>query len=483
MHYSSPRQAPLIAALIASITTLFIASASAQQTPIASPSATPTATAKPDVKKRCCFCVVADPPARNAEDQKKYCQQCLMNKSANAAAQSCDTLETVLASRFNGPDPKTCSSDVLAYNLEHGPILQKSFERLKKCVAPMPTCNVTFMDLSCSSFGDADEVQKEVAALQALLGPNQTVTVCGNISDNHTTGCGDFISARKQLIITSTSIEDPIQPCPKASTYCMPPRLAVRCKAPDGSIQRQHCCAKVGVVDGTEQQLKYGVWGVPGKFCSGSPSCPPGCDKRASCTNDNSSSEQECIKIAGGDFTCMQHTDNCTIGGKTCNPSTGRCEVVPSPSPSASPAPSKETSASRTKNSTMKTALRSGNLEFLQLDRSGRSFGVDRALLFTLAERKNLLGSSTVESVSGAPGFSGILLGTVDPASTLGLLRFKQGDVIHFVNDVTVSNIEELSRALVNAAPLTTITFSRGSWRWIITLRVRAISESRPLSK
>lgn len=406
-----------------------------------------------------------------------------MNKSANAAAKSCDTLQTVVASKFTGPDPKVCSGDVLAYNLEHGPILQKSFERLKKCVAPMPTCNITFMDLSCSSFGDADEVQQEVAALQALLGPNQTVTVCGNVSDNYTTGCGDFISARKQFIITSTSIEDPIQPCPKANTYCAPPKLVVKCKAADGTIQRQRCCAKVGVVDGPEQQLQYGVWGTPGNYCSGSPSCPPGCDKRAQCRDGNASSFQECIKLEGGDFTCLQHVDHCAIGGKTCNPSTGRCEAVPSPSPSSSPPASEATGATTTNNSTVTRALQSKKLHFLQLDRSGRVFEIDQSLLLLLAERKNLLGSSTVESVSGAPGFSGILVYSVDPASTLGLLRFKQGDVIHFVNGVPISTVDDLSRALVSTTPVTTITYTRGSLRWVITLKVRSNSESSALGK
>lgn len=396
-----------------------------------------------------------------------------MNKSANPAAQSCDSLQTVLASKFTGPDPQSCSSDVLAYNVEHGPILKKSFERLKKCVAPMPTCNLQFMDLSCSSFGDADEVKQEVAALQAMLGPNQTVTVCGNFSDNYTKGCNDFASARKQLIITSTTIDEPIQDCAKANTYCAPPKLTHPCRAADGTIQRQRCCAKVGVVEGEEQQLKYGAWGTPGGFCAGSQSCPPGCEKRASCKDENTSSFQECIKLEGGEFTCLRDEDQCSIGGRVCSSRTGKCEPPPTPAATSTPGNDLTGDKARAKTTLRRKSNRAESLAFLPLDRAGRTYGIDRAILSVATERANLLGSTSTAPVTGAPGFGGVMLRNVDVGSTLGLLRFRPDDIIHFVNDTPISNADDLSRALRSAKPLTTITYTRDGWRWVLTLMIR----------
>jgi len=468
VFYLRSRFTPIVTAGLALLAFLMSGTCNAfgEGTPLPSPSA--TATPAVDTKIRCCFCVVADPPADNAADQRKYCEQCLMNKSANPSVQSCDQLTTVLASKFKGPDPEVCTGEVLAYNLEHGPILQKSFERLTKCVAAAPTCNVRFMDLSCSSFGDADELKEEVEALQALLGPGQTVTVCGNVSDNYTKGCNDFISARKQLIITSTNIEDPVQECAKPSTFCAPPKLVHKCKAADGTIQRQRCCAKVEKVDGKERQARVGLWGKPGEYCSGAASCPPGCDKRAVCKDKFSSSFQECVKLEGGEFTCQVDEDHCGIGGSFCNPKPGKCEDPPTPAPSASPGPS-----GRAKSASPARAKSGRALTISQLDRSGRSFGIDRGLMDVASEPRYLLGRTTTATVSGAPGFRGILLKDLDLASTLALLRFKSGDVMHFVNDTPVVSVEDLSKALREAKTLTTITFSRGEYRWVLTLHIR----------
>jgi hypothetical protein len=443
------------------------------------PYPSPAATVPQPAKKKCCFCIVADPGMRNADDQKQYCQQCLMSKTANPAVASCEILQTVAASQFRSPDPAMCSPDMLTYNLEHGPILEKSFERIKKCIALMPTCNLEFIDLSCSSFGDADQVQKEVEALQALLGPDQQVTVCGNGSDNYTKGCAEFVSARKQIIITSTKVDDKLQPCARAGTYCAPPRYSHRCIASDGTVQKQICCGKLNVSTGEEGRMKYGVWGTPGNYCAGSPKCPPGCDKRSACLPGNVRSFQECVQLAGGDYTCVNDTDDCGVGGKFCNPASGTCEAVTTPVATGSPASSQNFQpAPRAVRNGAPSSGESRSV-FREVDRGAKLFEVSPSVLATASLPRNLLGTSSVSTVTGAPGFQGILLRNVDPASTLGILRFEANDIIHFVNGTPVTSVAQLSRALASERFVVKITFTRGTWRWVITMIVTPAGASR----
>ena len=403
----------------------------------------------------------------------EYCNTCLMDPKLNAKVASCDIRESVAATDFKGPDPRQCSADVLVYNLEHGPIPGKVFNRIDICVKAMPSCALEFVDLSCKTMEDQREVDQYLATLQKSLGQNTTVTLCGNVSSNYPKDkCAKFESARVTYVVSANKIENPPSRCAQSFTACDRADYTQTCLNNRNELKEQVCCAKMAkdLRTGSEYSSGSGVWGEPGEGCSAFPSCPAACSTKKYCSSGGERLFiRECVKIRGGDFACEIDWDNCGTFGKVCDPKLLLCDDPPKPSSSIS---SSASSSAQLLPSSPQSAQRVNGGGFVELSRADQEYKVSAAWLSMASAPRALFGLSIVVEVSGSLADAGILLHTLDVGSTLGLFRLENGDIIHFVNDTPIRSRGDLVRALSPSQKYLGITYSRGGVRRLVTVRV-----------
>ncbi len=396
-----------------------------------------------------------------------------MDPKLNPEVASCDIRETVAAIDFKGPDSGKCSPDVLVYNLEHGPIPGRVFSRIDVCIKSMPSCALEFRDLSCRSFEDQESVQKHLETLQREMGPNTTVTICGNATSNYPKGkCGSFESARVTFVVTAKEIQSPPSRCAKAFTTCDREGYTHKCLNNQNQLKEQVCCARMlkDPRDGTEYGSSNGLWGEPGEGCTAFRSCPAVCSTKKYCSEEGKKLFiRECVKIRGGDYACQLDMDDCKTFGRVCNPK----ELICDDPPKGASSPSSAARSSGTNVVASSQSEKVGKVGgFVEVSRFNQEYEVSPAWLSSATSPKNLFGSSIVIEVTGSLADSGILLHTVDPGSTLGALRFAAGDVIHFVNDTPIRTRGDLGPNLSPSQKYLGITYSRGAIRRLVTLRV-----------
>lgn len=305
------------------------------------------------------------------------------------------------------------------------------------------------------------------------MGPNTTVTICGNATSNYPKGkCGSFESARVTFVVTAKEIQSPPSRCAKAFTACDQEGYTHKCLSTQNELKEQVCCARMlkDPRDGTEYGSSNGLWGEPGEGCAAFPSCPPVCSTKKYCSEEGKKLFiRECVKIRGGDYACQLDTDDCKTFGRVCNPKELICDDPPKgPSSSGSSASSPGTNVVASSQS--EKGVKIGR--FVEVSRFNQEYEASPAWLSSATSLKNLFGSSIVIEVTGSLANAGILLHTVDPGSTLGALRFADGDVIHFVNDTPIRSRGDLARNLSPSLKYLGITYSRGEIRRLVTVRI-----------
>lgn len=443
-------------------------------------SATSASRSSAPQKKKCCFCISPNKGVENAAEFMEYCSTCLMNPKLNSKVASCDIRESLAAKDFTGPDPEKCSPDVLVYNLEHGPIPGKVFGRIDVCRKSMPSCALEFVDLSCRTFEDPNDVAKYLKDLQRSLGKGATVTLCGNATSNYPKDkCASFESARVTYVVSSEKIDSPPSRCAKSFTTCDREGFTHTCLNGRNELKEQVCCAKmVRSPDGrTEYGSSNGLWGEAGEGCSAFPSCPENCSTKKYCSQGGDKLFiRECVKIRGGDYACQLDWDNCVAFGRVCDAKNLMCDDPPK-APSSSAGASSRSSA-KSGLSGPQSSRDGAQGDFVEVSRANQEYQMSPSWLLTATSLKNLFGSSIVIEVAGSLADAGILLHTIDVGSTLGVLRFESGDIIHFVNDTPIRTRGDLVKNLSPALPYLGITYTRGGVRKLVTLRVRTGVES-----
>ena len=479
----------------------------AEAPPTSLPMSTATMTAEPSPTPpktgKCCWCMVPeDGEYSDAESRRlrEYCELCLMDPTQNPKAVGCDTSFNSAASRFESDlhlmkSRGECSKEVYVANNQHGPIFSTVAGLVSVCVKTFPTCSIEVDDRSCQSFRNEQEAQIFLTSLQSQLGNDGSVTVCGNSSSDFTLTCAR-LAANKRYIVSKYKFSEEVMRCNREGRVCDPVGDSWQCLDFGKKLITQTCCGDPSVAN------EFGLW-VNNAQCKGEKVCPERCRNRLggrgstrSCTSPTQSRIEVCEKLPGGGFICSNHTRQCRLF-EHCQD--GVCvddfaAPFATPTASATSAPKTREKRALQRSDTAKTTRRINSLSAVK--GVPHHFTANPATLKEAFTPQLFFGSSQTAEFEGIHGTTGVAIIKVDPVSTIGMLRFVVGDVIHYVNDKPIRTERDIFDALTQSRARTFITYSRTApkeqadttsnlpkpkrWNWVITIHAEDSNPGSP---
>ena len=279
---------------------------------VQSPSQFPKFTFAREEQKNCCFCAYDD--QKDSSDFLKECNLFFDGKAhLDDPRFSCDVKETVKLSEWESQVPELlkqhkCKEPVHIYHAAHGPVCNKIVQLIQVCVSNAPTCDLDVKSTSCQSFQDLEEVENYFRELQQQLGPDITITACGNrlnsLFGNPDCTLTSIVKvSQKEFSITPG-------PCKPQGTLCSPPdKIAYDCTNAQGQRTKQICCRNTTSLlaySRYETGRGFTPFGSTGFSPEGETSCP-----LPLCANEGSL----CI-LPGRTYACL--SPNGTIANQSC---------------------------------------------------------------------------------------------------------------------------------------------------------------------
>lgn len=271
-------------------------------------------------EKSCCFCGY-DANHADAPGFLKACKEFFagrahpVNKDIN-----CEVNETIPLAQKEMLIPQllekhTCREPLYLYHAEHGPVCEKIVKFIEVCVSNSPTCDINIASLSCQSFENEEKVMAHFKELQKKLGPDVTITACGNRLN------GFFDAPACALVdvykITQTSLIVEHGPCQRKGSICGPfdENKAHVCTNANGELTAQRCCRNATTLQSYTQTdsissfqgKTQGVYAAEGAECSLAPCAQEGemcavAGRTYACTlsNGNTTSQSCCAFTSAG---------------------------------------------------------------------------------------------------------------------------------------------------------------------------------------
>lgn len=137
----------------------------------------------------CCFCAYDDQTDTNA-----FLRECkgFFEGKENPSDKNfkCDVKEKVAISEWEERFPELmnqyqCAEPLQIHYATHGPACDELIKFIQVCVSNSPTCDLNVGSGSCQTFRHLPEVEAHFTELKNKLGPDITITSCGNRLNGH----------------------------------------------------------------------------------------------------------------------------------------------------------------------------------------------------------------------------------------------------------------------------------------------------------